>query len=191
MESSINRGVGWDGDDIRVRLLDGPPPLVFDCGRAEQNDFLLERAWFDQQRWLSVTRLFFVKGIVAAYLTTTADAIELGTREKDPGVRYPSLGAIKLAQLGVDRRFSGSGLGRFLVGYVIEYARLIGGLIGCRYVTLDAQPDLVGWYTSQGFVRNHLVQNRKVERARAAGRDEALVPVSMRFDLLADVEKRG
>lgn len=184
MDSFVSPGAGWNEQDLDVRVLDGPPPNGFDCGRQEQNEFLYERAWRDQRLMASVTRLFFVKGILAAYVTTLADSIELGTREKDKELRYRSIAALKIAQLAVDTSFGGSGLGRLLVSYVIQYARRVGPDMGFRYVTLDARPELEGWYATQGFVRNELVQKRKLEHARATGRDEEEVTISMRFDLL-------
>lgn len=62
-------------DELAVRILDGPPDGGFDCGRAEQTDFLYERAWDDQQAWLSVTYLFYFRGILAAYSTVCTDSI--------------------------------------------------------------------------------------------------------------------
>ena len=179
MHSFIEPAAGWSEGDIEVVPLDGDPPTGFDCGRAEQNEYLYERAWRDQCRRLSATQLFFVKGMFAGYLATAADLVELGTREKDPGVRYRSLPAIKIAQLGVDRRFAGCGLGRSLVAYALGYARRVGAGIGVRYVTVDAKPDLERWYASQGFVRNRVVQKRREE-----AHPGTILPVSMRFDLL-------
>ncbi|HEX6748112.1 MAG TPA: GNAT family N-acetyltransferase [Longimicrobium sp.] len=180
MHSFYDPAAGWSEGDIDVVPLDGEPPGGFDCGRAEQNEYLYERAWRDHCRRLSATRLFFVKGILAGYLTTTADLVELGTREKDPGIRYRSLPAIKIAQLGVDRRFAGCGLGQSLVAYALTFARRECARIGARYVTVDAKPDLEGWYARQGFVRNRVVQKRREE----AHPDASGVPISMRFDLL-------
>ena len=175
---------GWDREDLEVLLLDGEPPVGFDCGREEQNVFLYERAWKDQRRRLSATRLFFIKGMFAAYATTLADAVDLGTREKDSDVPFTAVPALKIAQLAVEKRFAGCGLGRLLVGYVFDYAGRIGREVGCRYVTVDARPELESWYASLGFVRNKLMQKRKLERAKEAGRDASAVTVSMRFDLL-------
>src|SRR3982751_5853020 len=102
-------------DELAVRILDGPPDGGFDCGRAEQTDFLYERAWDDQQAWLSVTYLFYFRGILAAYSTVCTDSIPLARSERDPSIRYREVGAIKLAQLGVHRAFQGTGLGREVV----------------------------------------------------------------------------
>lgn len=175
--------VGWDDEDLNIILLDGEPPAGFDCGREAQNAYLYECAWRDFQQDLSKTHLFFIKGIFAGYVTLTMDALPLSSSEKDKGVRYPKLGALKLAQMGVDRRFQGQGFGRFLVGYAIQYARDAGIGVGCRYVTLDAQPDLVEWYQRQGFVRNKLDQKERIARAIQGGRDPAALTISMRYDL--------
>lgn len=180
MRSTIHPDAGWDEHDLSIVALDGDPPRGFDCGRAEQNQYLYERAWVDQQLSISLTRMFFVKGILAAFVTTLADAVELGTREKDSGIPYRYLPAIKIAQLGVDQRFAGCGLGGLLVDYVISHARRTRSELGVRYVTLDSKPDLEAWYATRGFVRNLVVQKR---RSEARPNDERL-PVSMRFDLL-------
>jgi ribosomal protein S18 acetylase RimI-like enzyme len=90
---------------------------------------------------------------------------------------------MKLAQLGVHRAFQGMGLGRTVVADVVEFARDEASRVGCRYVTLDAQPDLVGWYESLGFERNILRQDQRMQTALAHRRDPASIPVSMRFDL--------
>ena len=84
---------------------------------------------------------------------------------------------------GVDRRFAGSGLGRYLLGYAVELATHFRGMIGCRYVTLDAQPHLLSWYESQGFKRNIEEQRYRRALAAARGRTGDDLAVSMRFDL--------
>jgi ribosomal protein S18 acetylase RimI-like enzyme len=157
-------------DDLVIRKLDGPPPLGFDCGRDMQNQFLYERAWEDQRERLSVTYLYFVKGMFAAYATICMDSLELGTREKVFKIRYKYVSALKVAQLGVHRAFQGMGLGRLVVADMIAFAQEQAENVGCRYLSLDAQPDLVGWYEAQGFKRNKLM-----ERASHS--------VSMRFDI--------
>lgn len=109
------------------------------------------------------------------------DALVLGTREKPSALRYKNLAALKLAQLGVDHAFQHRGIGLTVVGDVIMLALDEAQRVGCRYVTLDAQPDLVGWYEGQGFEINRLIQNQRI--AAAAGRSADEIPVSMRFDL--------
>lgn len=145
-------------DELDIRKLDGPPPSGFDCGREMQNSFLYERAWEDQRERLSVTYLYFVNDIFAAFATVCMDSLELGTREKLFKIRYKHVSALKLAQLGVHRSFQGQGLGKLVVADMIAFAQEQARRVGCRYVSLDAQPDLAGWYEAQGFKRNKLMQ---------------------------------
>lgn len=169
--------------EVNVRVLRGPPEAGFDCGREEQTRFFSQRAWTDQQAQLSVTHCYFLGGVLVAYATLCMDAIPLGKKERESDVRYPSVGAVKLAQLGVAVPFQGVGIGKLVVASVIKLARLQGQQVGCRYVTLDAQPDLVSWYESQGFHRNDLRQTERILDALTHGREPERIAVSMRFDL--------
>lgn len=173
-------GLDWE-ESFAYAKLDGPV-FGFDCGRSEQNEFFHERAWQDQQDSLSTTYLFYVHGLVAAYATITMDSLPLGRRERG-SIPYRSVSSLKLAQLGVSRPFQGVGIGQAVVSAVYHLARQVGDRVGCRYVTLDAQPDLVTWYENQGFVRNRLRQAERVEDALRHHRDPAHIAVSMRFDL--------
>jgi GNAT superfamily N-acetyltransferase len=168
---------------IELERLDGPPPGSFDCRRDEQNEYFHRHAWNDQQERVSTTYLLMVHGIAAAFLTICMDALPLSRRERGATIRYRWVSSLKLAQLGVDHRFQGSGVGRRAISTVIGLAQKVGELVGCRYVTLDAQPDLEAWYTRQGFVRNELHQQQRREDAISHQRDPDQVAVSMRYDL--------
>jgi ribosomal protein S18 acetylase RimI-like enzyme len=114
-----------------------------------------------------------------------ADRIKLSPKEKLKGVSYELVPAVKIAQLAVARGFSGYGLGKFLVGYAVANARAVRAVIGvgCRYLTLDSQPNLVGWYERMGFKRNIEEQRYRERLARERNRPLEALPVSMRFDL--------
>lgn len=174
---------GPSPDEVVVHVLRSLPKAGFDCGREEQTRFLSERAWSDQKAQVSVTYGYYVGGILVAYATVCMDAIRLGKKERESDVRYSEVGAVKLAQLGVAVPFQGEGIGKLVVASVIRLARMVSGHVGCRYVTLDAQPDLVGWYESQGFDRNHFRQTERILDALAHGRELERIAVSMRFDL--------
>jgi GNAT superfamily N-acetyltransferase len=165
-----------------VHRLEGNPPTEFDCGREAQNRFLHGLAWHDQQEWLSCTYLHFLGGTYVAYATVCMDAVPLGTREKPRAVPYRYIGALKLAQFGVDRRFQGQGLGLEVLADVVHLAREAAERYGCRYVSLDAHPELVPWYEQHGFVINKLAQKQRTE-ATAGKVDPASLSVSMRLDL--------
>jgi GNAT superfamily N-acetyltransferase len=173
----------FSADELMVRTLDGPAEAGFDCGREEQNRFLYERAWPDQEAQVSVTYVYYVTGILAAYATVCMDALPLGRHERGAGVVYQEVAALKLAQLGVHLPFQGAGLGRLVVTDVVGLARDEATRVGCRFVTLDAQPDLVPWYERHGFRRNILRQDQRTLDAVKHGRDAERIAVSMRFDL--------
>ena len=183
MNYSFPPGTPWGLDDLEMCVLTGQPPAGFDCGADEQNRFLYGRAWRDQKKGVTVTHVLSIKGMTAAYVTLMMDRVALGPEEKPKGVTYRFLGAMKAAQLAVDRKFAGYGLGTYVVSYVVEYARTLRRLVGCRLVTLDAEPHLVGWYEAMGFRRNHEEQEYRRRLAAEMGRDVACIPVSMRFDL--------
>jgi len=49
--------------------------------------------------------------MVAGFLTVCMDALPLSRGERGPHIRYRHVSSIKLAQLGIDRRFQGMGSG--------------------------------------------------------------------------------
>jgi GNAT superfamily N-acetyltransferase len=98
-------------------------------------------------------------------------------------IRYRHVSALKLAQLGIDLRFQGLGVGTEAVAFVLRLASRVGEAVGCRYVTLDAQRDLEAWYARRGFVRNELQQQERREDAARNQRDPERIAVSMRYDL--------
>jgi GNAT superfamily N-acetyltransferase len=183
MSEFLRASTAWSDNDMEMRTLDGPPPSGFDCGAADQNEYLYLRAWRDACHGISVTHMLYIKGIPAGYVTLLSDRIQLGPKEKPKGVTYQFVPAMKIGQLGVDRRFAGLGLGRYLVGFAIQLALQFRGVIGCRYLTLDAEPHLIGWYESQGFKRNLEEQRFRLALAEARNRTVDELAVSMRFDL--------
>lgn len=176
-------GFRWTLDELEIHRLEGPPPARFDCGRDEQNEFLHRHALADQEQFLSATYLFHLDGLPAAYATVCMDAIPLAKDERAPGVRFGHVGALKLAQLGVHTSFQDRGLGSHAVFFAIELASNLAEAAGCRYVTVDAKPDLTSWYGRLGFLRNRLHQEERIKQAVAHRRDPEKISVSMRYDL--------
>lgn len=169
--------------NLVVRKLDGPPEPGFDCGHADQNSSLYQHAWTDQQESVSTTYKYYLNGVFAAFATVSMDGLPLSFRERGPRLRYETLGATKLGQLGVDLRFQGRGLGEAIVADIIGLARETGRNIGCRFVAVDARPGLDGWYEKLAFKPNRLLQQRRIEQALEKRRDVQGLATSMRYDL--------
>lgn len=181
-------------EDLEIFPLEGTPPLTFRCTRDEQNDFLHGRAWDEQRQGFSVSYLAHRSGIMVGYMTLTMDGIPLQQRERPSGriklMRFP---ALKLAQLGVDERWEGRGIGKQLVAFAAAIGLRLGAEVGCRYLTVDAKTDLVPWYKGQEFKENRLVVEAVERRARERGLAPEDAPRSMRLDLhslLADLRDR-
>lgn len=172
---------------IELEKLEGPPSVAFDCRRDEQNEYLHHHAWNDQQERISTTYLLMMHGVTAGFVSVCMDALPLSRGERGTTIRYQWVSSLKLAQLGVDHRFQSSGVGRRAIATVIGLAYDVGELVGCRYVTLDAQPGLEGWYASQGFVHNELRQQQRTEDATRHRRDPGKIAISMRYDLRRDL----
>ncbi|HEY0023037.1 MAG TPA: hypothetical protein VGB24_09005 [Longimicrobium sp.] len=70
---------------------------------------------------------------------------------------------------------------RLDISVPLDFKSAVAAMVACRYVVLDARPELVGWYERQGFVINKVEQRAREEAA--ARRGASSIPVSMRFDL--------
>jgi GNAT superfamily N-acetyltransferase len=162
-------------------------PEGFDCGDSDMNEYILAGdAHTDTAANFSRTYLATHDGEVVGFLTLLTDSIRLGGREKPPGIPYTRAPAIKLGRLAVRSSVQQCGVGRTLIEYSQGFARDIAGEVGCRYLTLDAQPERVGYYERQGFVRNHAeLRARKSYRKDVSNVPDIVVldHVSMRFDL--------
>lgn len=107
------------------------------------------------------------------------DSVPLARDERASGVRFGHAGALELARLGVHTSFQDRGLG----SHAVFFARELAEAAGCRYVTVDAKPDLASWYGRLGFRRNRLHQEERIKEAAAHRRDPEKIAVSMRYDL--------
>ena len=153
----------------------------FDCGDDEMNFFFREEAFAEQEIGMNTTILLYYKGELAAACSICCDAITLSKKEKEEeAIPYAKVPAIKIARLGRNKKFEKLGLGKFLVGYVkqLAYDLLSEGVLGVRFLTVDAYPNKVGYYQdSFGFIMNE--PDKKIKEGR---------PVSMRLDILTPLK---
>lgn len=126
-------------------------------------DFLLEDAFNNQGKKISKTYLFFLKSTneLIGYITLLTDKINLDPplkkEFKKERINYKSLPALKIGRLCVDDRFSGRGIGRFMIQFTIYKVIKLNELCGCRFITLDAKrnpdkkKDSIHFYKKMGF----------------------------------------
>jgi ribosomal protein S18 acetylase RimI-like enzyme len=128
-------------------------------------------------------------GELIGYVTLALTQIRLSGGEKKAGerlaaVRVPDFGAIRIAMIGVDRRFAGRGYGKLLMDTVIQHTAHMSRDVSVRFIVADAVNTQLAWYERQGFVENR----SKSEQERLAGIAERTgVPAtSVRLDLGPD-----
>jgi GNAT superfamily N-acetyltransferase len=148
----------------------------------EQNEYLHNVACTYNEIGVSKTYLAMNAGACVGFITLAGDAIELYQKERPDGVALPRLPALKIAQLAVDLGARGRGVAKELVAFALLIARQVRGQIGCVYLSVDAKPDVVGFYEKLGFKKNKAEIRRRKERERDRY-DESAAPVSMRLDI--------
>lgn len=137
----------------------------FDCGNDDLNDFLQSDALGYQDQHLAGTWVVFDSGLLVAFFSMSADAIPLDKSEPQPDgclekdIRtYP---ALKVGRLATQADRQGDGIGTEILRACIGTAvALRESHVGCRFVTVDANPDKVDWYLGRGFERNKYYVSR-------------------------------
>lgn len=142
---------------FRVELLTGGHDrAAFDCGEEPLNRYFRQHATQDMRR--RITNCFVAvaheTGQVAAYYTLAAAGIpisDLPEAESRKLPRYPTLPAVRIGRLAVDRRFQGRGLGGALLA---DAAARISEMPAAVFALLvDAKNDAaVAFYRHHGFL---------------------------------------
>ncbi|MBI2145973.1 GNAT family N-acetyltransferase [Candidatus Woesearchaeota archaeon] len=135
----------------------------FKSYEQELVDFLIEDAFDNQKKQISITYLWFLKSNkeLIAYVTVLADAISLQGEIKEyfkqKGIPYKSLPALKIGRLCVSDRYLGRGIGTLMIEFVLVLAQKISKEIGLRFITTDAKRnanptrDSIHFYKKFGF----------------------------------------
>jgi GNAT superfamily N-acetyltransferase len=127
---------------------------TFNCKNSELKSFLTEDAYKNQLNRISVTRLVFFHGRLVGYFTLVTDVIkknELDDTDGEPGYKYQTYSALKIARLATHEEFERQGIGRFMLLKIFSIWIQFSRYIGCRIITVDAKPDAVGFYVNFSF----------------------------------------
>jgi GNAT superfamily N-acetyltransferase len=109
---------------------------------------------------LSHTKVAVLNGLVVGFITLLADSITLEEAERKwfhvhKNVSVRQVPALKVGRLGVHRNYQKQGIGKALMKYAIGVSFRMNSMgVGCRFVTLDAYPASVNFYTRIGFTRS-------------------------------------
>jgi hypothetical protein len=172
-----------DRSRLQIALLDGATPLpAFTCGDEDLDGFLRDDALRLQKADVTRVYLAWYETELVGYAAVLTDAIQLRTNDVKrlkplTYVDSKIIPAVKLGRLGVSVSFRRqfSGCGTELVRTAANVALTIGGLAGCRLLTLDAYQDSVAFYRKLGFATRPSDADDHTRRT-----------VPMWLDLLAD-----
>lgn len=124
-------------------------PLQFDCGDADINDFFQndvlhhDRALFTKTYGLyEFDEVSLLGSPLLGLVSFSNDSVRLKDfRDHVDDIpeekRYPSLPAVKIARLGIQKAYHRNGLGALLLNMIKQFF-LQDNRTGCRLLTLDA-----------------------------------------------------
>ena len=146
-----------------IRLPEDYKVPPFDCGNPDINDFLIDDAHDYQEGLLAVTYIvvdpndnkllsyFCLLNDKLAYMPGVDKAAWNRLNRKVANrKRMKSYPAVKIGRLGTDKQCSGQGIGTEVLGF-IKLLFAIGNKTGCRFLTVDAHRDALGFYLKCGF----------------------------------------
>ena len=142
---------------FRIELLADHDRADFDCGADPLNGYFLTRVGQDTRRRVSFCYVAVenASNRVAGYYTLSATGVALTalpakTTKRLP--RYPTIPAVLIGRLAVDRRYQGHKLGGALLFDAIK--RTISSGIAAFAVIVDAKDDTaVAFHERYGFQR--------------------------------------
>lgn len=132
----------------------------FDCGDNDLNGFLFDDAKNYLKDLLATTYLLVdpKNDKTVAYFSLLNDKIILNPNEKNlwnklnrnisNAKRRRDYPAVKVGRLAVSMEYRGQGIGTFIINF-IKHAFTHGNRTGCRFITVDAYTEAVGFYSSK------------------------------------------
>ena len=143
----------------------GETVSTFDCGDEDLNDFILHEAAGYRQAHLAVTYVIESKDSrrVVGFFSLANDRLLISyfdilsefkpSRRKPPAdeKQLKSYPAVKICRLGIDWTAKGLALETFILDFVKSYFAF-DNVTGCRFITVDANPDDISFYRQNGFV---------------------------------------
>jgi ribosomal protein S18 acetylase RimI-like enzyme len=129
---------------------------TFDCGSEPLNRYFKQHVTQDARR--RVTACFVAveqgRGVLAGYYTVASSSVPLTdlpeqVTKKLP--RYPSVPAVRMGRLAVDRQFRGKGLGAAMLADALE--RCVKAEIAAYALIVDAKDEqAAAFYRHHGFL---------------------------------------
>ena len=138
------------------QLEEGEIVKSFNCGDAELNDFILNKADKYKKSLLAVTYVYEEEDIPLAYFSLSNDNLSYEkfenkstfnrlNRRINNAKRMRQYPAMKIGRFAIDESVRKKGIGSALLD-IIKYSLVEDPQSGCRFITVDAYNDAVGFY---------------------------------------------
>lgn len=147
----------------------------FDSIDPDLNDYLVNDSKNYLQQLLAVTYILEDDENTIAYYCMLNDKIsaeDLPSNRKfkkqfkdemPQGKQFKSYPAVKIGRLAVHKNYAGAGHGRELIDFIKE-TFIENNRTGCRYLTVDAYRNSLGFYEKNGFL--YLTEEDKEDDTR-------------------------
>jgi predicted N-acetyltransferase YhbS len=129
---------------------------AFDCGRAEETDFLRQRARKHSELGYSQTWVAVEEGStkILGYISISMGSVSfeaIGAEERSRLPRYP-MPVLHIGRLATDLESQGRGVAKLLLRFVLLKAREVSVSLGCYAVEIVARDEVVrDYYLRFGF----------------------------------------
>jgi len=129
----------------------------FDCGEADLNHYLAERARKEASQGLAAVHVLYDpdRDQIAGYYTLSSLSVRLTDLPDELTKRlprYPDLPAVLIGRLAADSRYQRQGLGKMLVMAALDNIQEQSAVVGTFLVIVDAKNDeIVNFYAKFGF----------------------------------------
>ena len=145
------------------KLEEGETLNSFNCGDAELDEFILSKASEYRKTLLAVSYVLEENGNPIAYFSLSNDNLSAEIFESKTNFnrqmrkrfvnekRRKHFPAVKIGRLAVDLNSDKKGVGSALL-YTIKYTLIDNQKSGCRFITVDAYNNAIGFYEKNGFV---------------------------------------
>lgn len=130
----------------------------FHCNKddiSKVDDFIHNEALKYQKENMGISHLFFYNDEIIGFVTLSMTHIEGKDTPDPPSLAYfgrkkpPS---ILIGQLGVENKYRKRGLGKVLCQWCEGLAIKLNEKVGCRYLVLHTEKELIEFYEKCGFI---------------------------------------
>lgn len=148
-------------DFILQRLEPASERKAFDCGDPDLNEFFFKDSKDYARQLLAVTYALESDNETAAYFSVLNDSIRKGDASRSRLEKilelipykkrgYESHPAVKVGRFAVSRKHQNKKVGTELMDFIKVFF-VKNNKTGCRFITVDAYKEAIGFYQKNGF----------------------------------------